>query len=293
MDQAAGLRARIAKLRDRARTDMRRDVRLLAITSGKGGVGKTNIAVNLSLALAEKQRRVLLVDMDFGFGNADLVMGVSPQFDLGHVMMGTSTFSESLVLGPHGIHMMAASSLEGIMKLSEGQISSFIASMEKEWGNYDYVIFDTGAGINEVVMGCLLAVPEIVLVSTPEPTALADAYALLKSLHHHGIEKKVLRLIMNQVNDQAEAQRSIRSLQTMANKFLNTELQALIWIPRDPAVWKAVRSQKPILLLGTTTPACQALRQAAGLLEQSKSERGNMLLSTGGFFRRWLSYLTH
>jgi flagellar biosynthesis protein FlhG len=222
--------------------------RVIAITSGKGGVGKTNLTVNLALAIQAHGQRVMVLDADLGLANADVMMGVSPQFNLYHVLKGEKGIKDILTYGPQGIMLLAGGSgIQELANLPRKQIEGFINELGQLEGLADILIIDTGAGLNRNVMTFLLAADEVLLVCTPEPTSITDAYGLVKSLYQRQPESHV-HLVVNRVEDIEEAEITANKLTTVAETFLQFSIRNLGFILDDPLVTKAVKSQEPFII---------------------------------------------
>jgi len=245
-------------------------VRIIAVTSGKGGVGKTNIAANLGYALARMQRRVLLLDADVGLANIDVVLGLTPRYNLSHVLCGEHTLAETVIPGPGGMMVLPASS--GIQELSE-MTSSQKAVLIEEMSDYgrgmDFIIIDTSAGISSNVMYFNTAAHEIIVVATPEPTSITDAYALIKVMNQKH-ERKRFRLVVNMAKHAAEAKGVYHRLSVALGHFLNIGVEYLGFIPEDEKVMDAVRCQQPFVALWPSSPAAKSIKILARFLAEEK-----------------------
>ncbi len=240
--------------------------RVVAITSGKGGVGKTNFSSNLAITLAARGQRVILVDADLGLANVHVVLGIMPRFHLEHVMQGEKTLKEVLYPGPGGIHIIGGGSgLTELANLDEARRSQFIQSLSELDSLADVVLLDTGAGLSHNVMSFLCAVDEVIVVTTPEPTAITDAYATIKVLSQEN-PRAQQRLVINMAQSEADAQAVAQRLQGIARRFLNRDLDCLGYLPHDAAVSRAVRAQQPFTLFQPNTPAARAIVQIAARL---------------------------
>ena len=274
MDQASVLREiskgmnRSAKVRDAAG----KDVRIIAVTSGKGGVGKTNIAANLGYLLAGMKKKTMVLDADMGLANLDLILGLAPKYNLCHVLSGERTVKETIVQGPGGLMVLPASS--GIQELAEmtgTQKGRLLDEMSTLDGMVDFILIDTGAGISSNVMYFNAAAREIIVIVTPEPTSMTDAYALMKVLHQKHSRKR-FRLIVNMAEDQKEAKAVYQRLSTAMGHFLNLGVEYLGFIPRDEKLSEAVRRQKPLAELWPSSPAAKSLREIARTLGDEESD---------------------
>jgi len=225
-------------------------LRVLAVSSGKGGVGKTSVVANLSYALAKRGKRVLIVDADLGLNNIDILLGLTPKYHIGHVLSGEKKVEEIIVRGPADISLLpAGDGLQELTQLENEKKVVLMDELDRVSRTYDFLIFDTGAGISPNVTYFCSAAHEIVLIATTEPTSLTDVYALIKVLYlKHG--QKHFRLIINSVDSEREAHAVFRNLSAVTDKFLkNISVEYLGYILSDPNVTKAVRQQKAVLEL--------------------------------------------
>ena len=237
--------------------------RFLAVTSGKGGVGKTNIVANLALGLSELGKKVVVLDADFGLANIDVLMGLTPRFHLGHVLFGNKTLTEIMVQGPKGIRIIPASS--GLQRLSEltlEQRNHLLEGFANLDQNTDYLIIDTAAGISHNVIHFLLSAQEVIVVSAPEPTAIVDAYAVVKIILAEDHSKDV-RVLINSVERVDEAHEVFCQINSVVKRFLNREVGFLGHIERDAHVPQAVRSQVLVTQRYPDAPASKCLRALA------------------------------
>lgn len=261
-DQAARLR----QLAQGARAEAPLfQARVLAITSGKGGVGKTNVVAGLALSLARLGQRVVVMDADFGLANLDILLGLAPAFTLEHVLRGEKLLEEILVEGPAGIRIIPASS--GIQELTRldslGELR-LVQGLQRVAETTDWLLIDTAAGIHDSVLKLLMAAQEVILVTTPEPTSLVDAYAMVKVLHHREAAKPVWLLVNNGQNPE-EARETVDQLQAATERFLGKRLQELGMVPGDRHILQAVRQQRGVVDLFPDSPAARAFQ---GLAEQ-------------------------
>lgn len=280
-DQAEGLR-RLAGIR-------RRTARVIAVTSGKGGVGKTNVSVNLSLALAAAGRRVVLVDLDLGLANADILLDLTARYNLSDVISGRRSLDEVLIPAAPGLRIVpGASGVERLANLGEAERQALVASLESLCSDADFVVFDTGAGISRNTTSFIAAADEVIIVTTPEPTAVVDAYAVIKLIALVG-DHGDLGVLINMAESAGEAGRFSHGIAVTANKLLNAYVAELGYIVNDPHVAQAVRRRRPVLREFPGAPASRCLRElasriAAGSRPESAGERV-------GFVRRLLGAL--
>lgn len=244
--------------------------RVICVSSGKGGVGKTNIVTNLGHSLAQAGKKVLILDADLNLANVDILLGLTPRYNLHHVFMGEKTLQEVLIQGPAGLLILPASS--GIMELadlSEHQRLYFLAEMEALGAAIDIMLIDTAAGINNNVIYFNLAAQERIVVLTPEPTSLTDAYALIKVLSgRHNVKK--FRILVNLARSEKEALAVFRKISMVADRFLDSlSLDYLGHVPYDGKLPQAVRRQR---LVSDIFPESQASRAFAKLSVRLRRE---------------------
>ena len=255
--------------------------RVVAITSGKGGVGKTNVVAGLALSLAQLGQRVVVMDADFGLANLDILLGLSPKFTLEHVLRGEKVMEEILLDGPLGIRIIPASS--GIQELTRLDTMSelrLVQGLQRIAESADWLLIDTAAGIHDSVLKLLMAAQEVILVTTPEPTSLVDAYAMVKVLHLRDAAKP-LWLLVNNGQSSEEAQETIDQLQAATERFLGKQLRLLGMIPNDPHLLQAVRQQRGVVDLFPRSPSTQAFRAL------SRQLLGEVSLQPDGFASFW------
>jgi flagellar biosynthesis protein FlhG len=235
----------------------------LSITSGKGGVGKTNVVVNLAVALARLRHRVVVLDADFGLGNVDVLLGLAPQAHLGHVLSGDKTMREVIVEGPEGIHIIPASSgLRELTVLSDTHWMRLETGLRALAEDYDFLLVDTAAGIADNVIDLLATTDRVLIVTSPEPTAVVDAYAVIKVLTAHGVQTD-LGVLVNDARDAEEASTVFRQLQVAAERFLNRRVHSYGFVAHDPAVREAVCLQQPVVFQHPQSPASLCFRMLA------------------------------
>ena len=237
---------------------------VFSVTSGKGGVGKTNMSVNLAYTLSMAGKNVVLLDADLGLANVDVILGVAPEKNLFHLFHEDMTLDRILFNTPYGFRILPASSgVSDMVDLDRGQKLDLLDAMDSLEDSVDYLIVDTGAGINDNVLYFNLAVQERLLVITPEPTSLTDAYALIKVLKlQHGVER--FRVLVNMVQDQKSAREVYVKLLNACDHFLDgISLDLVGFVPFDPNVRNSVIAQTPFVHKFPKTPASVAVRQAA------------------------------
>jgi flagellar biosynthesis protein FlhG len=248
--------------------------RLIAVTSGKGGVGKTNFSTNLSLVLAQAGHRVIVLDADLGLANLHVVLGISPRYHLEHVMRGERTLKEILYPGPSGIQIIGgASGITELANLDERQRAHFVAGLEELDTLADVILIDTGAGLSRSVLAFLNAVDEIIVVTTPEPTAITDAYATIKVMSKENPNARLM-MVVNMAQSEAEADSVATRIRSIARQFLNIQPEYLGHLPFDPTVGRAVRLQQPFALSFPNSPAARSVEHIAMRLGYRKPTSG-------------------
>jgi flagellar biosynthesis protein FlhG len=288
IDQAAALRD---LMRPTPRQPLRR-TRVIAVASGKGGVGKTNLTVNLAIALARAGKRAVVLDGDLGLANVDVLLGIRPRYTLQHVVAGQRSLGEVLMPAPGGIWVVpGASGLEELADMSEEQRQCLISALAELDGRADVLLIDTAAGVSREVSAFLEAAPEVIVVTTPEPTAITDAYALIKVASSARRDaapagRPTFRLVVNQANDVGEAVGVARKVQTVARQFLNVEVESLGYIPSDRSVPRSTRGQVPLLVAYPSSPAALRVVDLARRLTAAAGEPAAGDAGVAGFLRR-------
>ena len=246
MDQAEQLR-NVIKQKNQNNIN---NARILTITSGKGGVGKSNMAVNLAIWFRKMGQRVIILDADFGLANVEVMFGTVPEYNLSDLIFGGKSIRDIITRGPMDIGFISGGSgIVDLNNLTKEQISYLVHSLSLLNDLCDVLIIDTGAGVSDAVLEFVLASPEVIMVTTPEPSSLTDSYSLLKALYK---SPKFIRngtnihLVANKVNSEAEGQAVYTKLSSVVEKFLDGKLHYLGMIPADPVLEKAVRNQKMV-----------------------------------------------
>ncbi|MBY0088769.1 MinD/ParA family protein [Brevibacillus sp. M2.1A] len=258
-DQAEQLRERMLQ------NKKTRPTRLVTVTSGKGGVGKSNFSLNFGLGLIEKGHKTVLFDLDLGLANLDVLMGITPKKHLFHLLEPDTTVWDIIEHGPGGLEFIAGGSgFTQIMQLDDEKLDRLFSHLDPLQGYADTIIFDTGAGFSKESMRFMLSSDEVILVTTPEPPAITDAYAVMKMLHARNPAVSI-RLVINRASSEREGKMTADKLAMVSKRFLNMEIQSLGYVSDDPYVSKAVKLQRPFLL---TYPQSQAARSIRNLVER-------------------------
>lgn len=257
-DQAAGLR-------NLSRT---KPVKVIAVAAGKGGVGKSNISVNLAVALGKKNKKVLLLDADLGLANVDIMLGLHTKYNLSHVVQGFCHLSDIMLQGPEGVRVIPASSGTDYMtQLTPAEHAGIIDAFNELTDDVDYMIIDTAAGISDTVLSFARSSQELIVVVCDEPTSLTDAYALIKVMTKR-YEWSHFHVLANMVRSAKEGRELFNKLYRVAEHFLNVRLDYIGAIPFDERVHEAVKKQKPVILAYPESNAAKAVLQLAEKVEE-------------------------
>ena len=287
-DQATTLRAMNSPERTEERPT-RTATRVLSITSGKGGVGKTAVVANLAVLLARMGKRVLILDADLGLANIDVVFGLAPGHNLNHFFAGDQGLEAILTDGPEGIKILpAGSGVQRFTRLDSQQKMRLLEGLDTMNNDFDFVLIDTEAGISENVTYFNTAAQEILVVTTPEPTAITDAYALMKLLSNQYHEKH-FNLIVNFIKNEEEALDVYRKLTMVANRYLDISIDYIGSIPRDKLMVDAIRKQKTLVQLfpdSRTSHAFEALARTIVQEPQNLAPKGSIQF----FWKRLLEF---
>lgn len=245
-----------------------RPVQVIAVSGGKGGVGKSNIAVNISIALAEMRRRVVLLDADLGLANVDVLLGLKATYTLADVLAGTHSLMDVLVTGPAGVKIVPASSgVQRMAELSPAEHAGLINAFNELSDQVDVLVIDTAAGISDTVVSFVRAANEVIIVVCDEPSSITDAYALIKLLNkEYGMQR--FRVIANMTRNAQEGTSMFNKLNNVCERFLDVTLQFVGQVPFDEEVRNAVRKQKALLEFAPNSKAAIAIRGLAKVVDQ-------------------------
>ena len=270
MDQAAGLR-RMVNMETAVPSEtvvknsiQSTPIRVISVTSGKGGVGKTSITANLAVAFQKFNKKVLILDADLGLANMDIMLGINPRYTISNVLSGEKSLEDVIVDTPAGFKLLpAASGMQELTELDDTQRRFLLNELDAIHEDFDIILIDTSAGISSNVMYFNFAAMERLVVLTNEPTSLTDAYALIKVLINNYNQKR-FKVLINLVHDGNEADKIFRSLSVAADKYLQSpSLDYLGWIPYDKMLPKAIRRQKPLINTHPNTPAAKSIMTLA------------------------------
>jgi len=267
---------------DTTKTEVKsKSARIITITSGKGGVGKSNIAVNMSIALSNMGHKVALIDGDLGLANVDVLLGISPEFSMADILHSNKSIMEILCEGPGGIKFLSGGSgIEELAKLDKDQLEKFITNIGILDNYFDIIVVDTGAGISDNVLSFVMASDEVIIVTTPDPTAIMDAYALIKVISARSKDKDV-KIIVNRAENISEANNVLNKLVLVSDKFLQMKVSPLGFVLYDENVVKAVKSQVPFLTSSPNSVASKNIRNITNNLINSSGYVEDEIKSSG------------
>lgn len=258
--------------------------RIITVASGKGGVGKTNISTNLALSYARLGKKVILMDADLGLANVNVVLGIIPKYNLYHLIRKQKTMKDIIMDTSYGIQIVAgASGFSKIANLSDEERNNFVKELT-ELSNADVIIIDTSAGVSNNVLSFIAAADEAIIVTTPEPTAITDAYGIIKivatEIEASGLG---LKLIVNRVKSVTEGKKVAERVINIASQFLNLKVDYLGYVYDDPMVQQAVLKQKPFLVVDPKGKASACVNQVVSRLEKVEYKEGGGI---GSFLRK-------
>lgn len=282
-DQAEALRMKMLK----AQGELAKSI---AIVSGKGGVGKSNFSTNFAHSLRSKGKKVIVIDMDIGMGNIHILLGVSPKYSLRDYLMGSIFLEDVINVDDEGLTFISGGSgLDTVLEWSENMFERLLDAFEHLQKEYDFILFDMGAGATQRSIELIMSVDEVIVISTTEPTSITDAYSMMKFICLKDPDKK-FNIVSNRVTKQDDGNESATRLQYAMRKFLDKETVILGFLPEDPVVHKAVLAQKPFSLLYPNAPVSKRMAAIADVFVQVdraeiKQETG-FLTKLKGIFSR-------
>lgn len=282
MDQAERLRNIIKK--NDLQPEKERSAKVITVTSGKGGVGKTSLTVNLAVQLSRLGKRVVIFDADFGLANIEIMLGIRPKFTLADLIYRGKKVEDIITEGPENTGFISGGSgIQELVNLTREQLFSLIRKLDELDRVADIILVDTGAGISDTVLEFVAASEEVLLVATPEPTSITDAYALMKVLNRKASyqpEKAAVKLIANQVHREPEAKELFEKLGVVARKFLDIGVEFLGTVPYDKNMQTAVMRQTPVSVSQPGADCARAVKRIAFLLEDQLPEEERTGIAT-------------
>ncbi|MGI9256833.1 MAG: MinD/ParA family protein [Salinispira sp.] len=258
--------------------------RIITVASGKGGVGKTNLSTNLAIAYARLGKKTVLMDADLGLANVNIILGIIPKYNLYHLIRKQKTMKDIIMDTQYGIQLVAgASGFSKLANLSDEERNAFIRELS-ELSAVDIIVIDASAGVNSNVMSFVAAADDVVIVTTPEPTAITDAYGIIKIIATEvdGLNLN-LKLVVNRVSKVSEGKKIAERVINIASQFLNLKVDYLGYVFEDPVISDAVRKQKPFLVVDPRAKASACITQIASRLEKIEYREGAGL---GNFIRK-------
>ena len=286
MDQAEKLRA-IIKQQNQVNVS---NARIITVTSGKGGVGKSSVAINIALQFRRQGKRVIIFDADFGLANIEVMFGVIPKYTLADLMFKGKELKDVLTEGPEGVLFVSGGSgIARLVNLDGEQIKRLVYKMSELEQLADVIVIDTGAGISSSVLEFVAASPEVLLVTTPEPTSITDSYALLKALAMYpGYDRNgsKIKVIANKVSSTAESKNIFEKLSIVVKRFLNLNIEYLGEVPVDSAITKAIMKQKPVSLVYPSSASANAFLRIRERLDYGEKAVPHQKKGVARFFGR-------
>lgn len=288
-DQARGLREQIRQRNiPEAQTA---SAKILTVTSGKGGVGKSNFTLNFALSLRRKGYRVLVFDADIGLANLDVLMGISPRYNLYHLLNKQKTLKEIIYPGPEGLQFIAGGSgFTELLNMSEADLDRFASQIQQLGDSMDYILFDTGAGLSKETLKFIVASHETFIVTTPEPTSITDAYAIMKMVNSMNY-KISFKLVINRVNNSREGKQTADKLRLAAKRFLDLDISTLGYVEDDHHVPKAVRKQVPFSIEYPGSTASRSMSRIATSYLSGQQNDEQKVSGVRNFMNRMLELL--
>jgi flagellar biosynthesis protein FlhG len=249
-DQAEKLREKALKVRKQIEAELNQELkqtRVIVVTSGKGGVGKSTLYLNIALSICSMGKKVVLMDADLGMANIDIMLGLVPEYNLYHMMLDRKSLKDIIVSGPDGLSIIpGGSGISELANLKEDQLRRILVELGKLDGDYDYMIIDTGAGISNNVISFVMASNDVIVITTPEPTSLTDAYGIVKIAARDSF-KGNMYLVVNRVTNDTEGVLVGEKLRIVIKKFLDMDIKVLGFIANEPLIEEGIRRQEAFI----------------------------------------------
>lgn len=290
IDQANKLRDLIGNKKDTKQSNSEFSNRVITITSGKGGVGKSNITLNLGIQLINQGKKVVIIDADFGFANIEVLFGMFPKKSLLNVLNGQDNIEDVISEGPKGLKFISGGSgFKDLSVLTDRQIRYLIQSFTYLDKIADIILIDTGAGASKQVIDLVKASKETIIVTTPEPTAITDAYAIIKIIKESKFDIPDISIIINCVDSRKEGEEIYIKLNRVSHRFLGVELKLLGYIPKDNLLVKSVKQQKPVSILYPNASSTKSINRISKYLLEVDSSLVEEYFGAKTFFSRFTS----
>ncbi|NLW44640.1 MAG: MinD/ParA family protein [Syntrophomonadaceae bacterium] len=287
-DQAEKLRSMAREIKTRIESEVfkgAKRTRIVTVTSGKGGVGKTNFAVNLAISLSDLGHKTILLDADMGLANVDVILGLVPRYNLYHVIRQEISLSEIIIQGPRGIQIIpGGSGIFQLANLKDYEMKDMLQQLGKLEGQSDFLIIDTGPGIAESVLSFAVMADDIIVLTTPEPTSLTDAYGIIKSAAAMEARGSYY-LVVNRVFSESQGVVVGHRLKSVCEKFLGVEIEIIGFVSEDRAVRSAVMNQQALVIYAPASNAAKDIRQIAASLCEKAGMVTEQPIGIKGFFR--------
>ena len=284
-DQAKNLRKMLHMA-----SNTEKETNVIAVVSGKGGVGKSNFCLNFALELKKAGKEVILFDLDIGMANVDILMGTSAKHTIVDMIERELSIWDIIERGPDNLSFIAGGTgLSSMFQLNHRKFSRFLQQLELVNGNYDYIIFDMGAGVSKDSLHFILSANEVFVVTTPEPTSVTDAYAMIKYVQLKDQEIPI-SLLVNRVDSSSEGKKTFENLNLVTQQFLQKEIRLLGIIPDDPSVLKAVKAQTPFVIHASESKPSKAIQEIVQQYTGEKREELTPPFTT--FLNKFKKYLT-
>ncbi len=263
--------------------------RVIVVTSGKGGVGKSTLALNIALSLCDRDKKVILMDADLGLANIDIMLGLLPKYNLHHVVQGKKNLKDIIISGPGGLNIIpGGSGITELANLGENNLKKLLVELGKLDGEYDYMIIDTGAGLSNNVTSFLLSANDVIFVTTPEPTSMTDAYGMVKVIARQSTNK-TLYLVVNRVVDNIEGVLVAEKFKLVCEKFLNLHIDVLGHVVNEPLIGEGIRRQRAFIEIFPRSQAAKNINSITSNLINSNNKSGSKDINSGGikgFFKK-------
>lgn len=286
-DQAQRLREQISY-----DNDLRDDAVVVSIVSGKGGVGKSNFTINFALGLEKTGNKVLIFDLDVGMGNIDILLGTQSRFHINNLLKERLSIEQVIEVGPNNIHYIAGGSgLDSFFSLTDSEKDYFFHEFHKVQKEYDYILFDMGAGATKESLSFILASDECIVIATPEPTSITDAYGMIKHIINNSSDLSI-NIVMNRSTSSKSGYKALRGIKNVASQFLDVDVKTLGILPDDPVVTEAVMSQTPYLLLKENAAVSRALMKVVESFLSHNLETSDDTKSMSSFLNRLKNFVT-